>query len=205
MSKKMIELPCDKCIHIKVCSRKGAYSKDGECDFFDERKPQINIFCENADDKTKEELKADLKAILDEIRPQGEWQEAYDRGYADGTADEYHAIMDILNRCGVTVCMEDKQLLTIAEYVEKRYEELGFRKPQPKTGEWIDHGYSFYICNYCGMGNNNVGGCKTNFCPNCGADMRGEGQALEYQQMYISAIRHAIAKLQSSEERKNDG
>ena len=25
-----------------------------------------------------------------------------------------------------------------------------------------------------------------------------EGQALEYQQMYISAIRHAIAKLQSS-------
>ena len=40
-------------------------------------------------------------------------------------------------------------------------------------GEWIDHGYSFYICNKCGMGNNNVGGCKTNFCPNCGADMRG--------------------------------
>ena len=26
-----------------------------------------------------------------------------------------------------------------------------------------------------------------------------EGQALEYHQMYISAIRHAIAKLQSSE------
>lgn len=26
-----------------------------------------------------------------------------------------------------------------------------------------------------------------------------DGQALEYQQMYISAIRHAIAKLQSSE------
>lgn len=26
-----------------------------------------------------------------------------------------------------------------------------------------------------------------------------EGQALEYQQKYISAIRHAIAKLQSSE------
>ncbi len=45
---------------------------------------------------------------------------SYDRGYADGTADEYHAIMDILNKCGVTVCMEDKQLLTIAEYVEMK-------------------------------------------------------------------------------------
>lgn len=44
-------------------------------------------------------------------------------GYAEGRADEYHAIMDILNKCGVTVCMEDKQLLTIAEYVEKRYKE----------------------------------------------------------------------------------
>lgn len=48
---------------------------------------------------------------------------SYDRGYADGTADEYHAIMDILNRCGVTVCMEDKQLITIAEYVERKYRE----------------------------------------------------------------------------------
>ena len=47
----------------------------------------------------------------------------YDRGYADGTADEYHAIMDILNKCGVTVCMENKKLLTIAEYVEMKIAE----------------------------------------------------------------------------------
>lgn len=33
-------------------------------------------------------------------------------------------------------------------------------------------------------------------CENC------EGQALEYQQMYISAIRYAIAKVQSSEAKK---
>lgn len=29
-----------------------------------------------------------------------------------------------------------------------------------------------------------------------------EGQALEYQQKYISALRHAISKLQNSEARK---
>lgn len=45
---------------------------------------------------------------------------SYDRGYADGTADEYHAIMDILNKCGVTVCMEDGRLLSIAKYVEMK-------------------------------------------------------------------------------------
>lgn len=40
MSKKMIELPCDRCIHSKVCSRKGAYSKDGVCEYFDEKRQQ---------------------------------------------------------------------------------------------------------------------------------------------------------------------
>ena len=48
---------------------------------------------------------------------------SYDMGYADGRVDEYHAIMDILKKCGVTVCMEDKRLLTIAEYVEMKYKE----------------------------------------------------------------------------------
>ena len=31
-----------------------------------------------------------------------------------------------------------------------------------------------------------------------------EGQALEYQQMYISAIRHAISKLQSDADMRGD-
>ena len=100
----------------------------------------------------------------------------YDRGYADGTADEYHAIMDILNRCGVTVCMEDKQLLTIAEYVEKRYKELGFRKPQQKAGEWIEdyqEDASPFLrrgwkCSACG---NRTAYGTPQFCMNCGAKM----------------------------------
>lgn len=100
----------------------------------------------------------------------------YDRGYADGRADEYHAIMDILNRCGVTVCMEDKQLLTIAEYVEKRYEELGFRKPQQKTGEWIEDyqedaspfSKKGWKCSNC---NSRTSYGTPPFCMRCGAKM----------------------------------
>lgn len=44
---------------------------------------------------------------------------------------------------------------------------------QRKTGKWIDAKYPFSKCNVCGIyfdTANNVG----NFCPNCGADMRGE-------------------------------
>ena len=44
---------------------------------------------------------------------------------------------------------------------------------RPK-GKWEDHSCSFYFCSNCGMGNNNAGGHKTRFCPNCGADMRGK-------------------------------
>ena len=100
----------------------------------------------------------------------------YDRGYADGRADEYHAIMDILNRCGVTVCMENGKLLSIAEYVEKRYDELGSRKPQLKTGEWIEdyqEDASPFLrrgwkCSACG---NRTAYGTPSFCMNCGAKM----------------------------------
>ena len=53
-------------------------------------------------------------------------------------------------------------------------------QPEPKEGEWeqvsaqryfMSASY-FYRCSACGI--NNVR--NTNFCPNCGADMRGERQ-----------------------------
>ena len=46
--------------------------------------------------------------------------------------------------------------------------------PKPKTGHWMikdDYETSpYFVCSQCGE----VSCCKGNFCPDCGADMRGE-------------------------------
>lgn len=48
-------------------------------------------------------------------------------------------------------------------------------KIEPETanrGKWKHKdGINFYFCNVCGSGNNNGGGIKTKFCPNCGVRM----------------------------------
>ena len=35
--------------------------------------PQFNIFCENADEQAIADMRAELKRVLNEIRPEGEW------------------------------------------------------------------------------------------------------------------------------------
>ena len=53
--------------------------------------------------------------------------------------------------------------------------------PERKTGKWlrIGHWGRSYKCNRCGnfldFDGVNAGRGDANFCPNCGADMRGEG------------------------------
>ena len=51
-------------------------------------------------------------------------------------------------------------------------------EPERKTGEWIPHksifgglGERVYTCDQCG---HNIGFHMENYCPNCGADKRGE-------------------------------
>ena len=50
-------------------------------------------------------------------------------------------------------------------------------QPERKKGEWINRG-RIIRCNKCKIGYATVKGMKSaltyNFCPNCGADMRGE-------------------------------
>ncbi len=41
---------------------------------------------------------------------------------------------------------------------------------QPKRGEWIKMHWKAFRCSVC----KRVSEYSTNFCPNCGADMRGE-------------------------------
>lgn len=45
-------------------------------------------------------------------------------------------------------------------------------KLKPKTGHWVDKHFDIATCSECGFkgGNYHV----FNYCPNCGADMRGE-------------------------------
>lgn len=43
-----------------------------------------------------------------------------------------------------------------------------------KTGEWIPFDYPWYRCSECGAVRENKSFLE-NYCPNCGADMRGEG------------------------------
>lgn len=50
-----------------------------------------------------------------------------------------------------------------------------------KKGKWIHdgydipHGVDWMHCSVCGRREPHVPAAMTNFCPNCGADMRGEG------------------------------
>lgn len=63
----------------------------------------------------------------------------------------------------------EQALLEIREMLES--------EPERKTGKWIktdkhDIYYQLgYECSVCGV----LTTCHGNYCPNCGADMRGEG------------------------------
>lgn len=42
-------------------------------------------------------------------------------------------------------------------------------------GKWVEEKYPLYVCSECGAVYQKVG-YGFNFCPNCGADMRGESK-----------------------------
>ena len=49
---------------------------------------------------------------------------------------------------------------------------MAFAYAEPKTGEWIeeDEYGDLWVCDQCGFASE----YRDNYCPNCGADMRGE-------------------------------
>jgi predicted RNA-binding Zn-ribbon protein involved in translation (DUF1610 family) len=64
--------------------------------------------------------------------------------------------------------------------IESYLEQIPFAESERKNGEWIKIGHwgRSYKCNQCGNSLDfdgvNVGRGDVNFCPNCGAEMRGE-------------------------------
>lgn len=62
--------------------------------------------------------------------------------------------------------------MNLADAIKEAYEQ-GKMDAQPKTGKWvyIDDGYAdYYKCDRCGK----ISVVVTNYCPNCGVNMRGE-------------------------------
>lgn len=57
-----------------------------------------------------------------------------------------------------------------AKFIEKYYVKQGEWK-RISMDKYIRHASHFYRCSVCGE--DTIG--ETNFCPNCGADMRKEG------------------------------
>jgi len=65
-------------------------------------------------------------------------------------------------KCIANITMTDEQ---IQEIYEKAKADILAARPERNNGQWID-----LKCSICGQ----VDMSKPNFCPNCGADMRGE-------------------------------
>lgn len=59
-------------------------------------------------------------------------------------------------------------------------EEMPTIEPERKKGKWVHDGYDFphgndwIHCSVCGKRGINVPADLTNYCPNCGAEMRGD-------------------------------
>lgn len=88
-------------------------------------------------------------------------------------------IESIKRQCGICKLMPDEEIRQMAVIMEKGLIEVVNNAPtvEPKRGEWkrriVDNGFNAdWVCSECGYR------VKTdfvdyNFCPNCGADMRG--------------------------------
>ena len=60
----------------------------------------------------------------------------------------------------------------------ERFSGVPSAEPEQKKGKWIGNKYMYYCCSECGHEAYWDAGCTCqrlfDFCPNCGADMRGE-------------------------------
>lgn len=84
------------------------------------------------------------------------------------------AVADSSDYVGLSV--EDCKKVT--DEVVKGLKQLPSVQPEQTKGKWIHDGYDFphgidwIHCSICGKKGINVPADLTNFCPNCGADMR---------------------------------
>ena len=85
---------------------------------------------------------------------------------------------DLIGRHGVVAWLDNMGYPKLADIVndKKRFPSA---EPERKKGQWVKTGQSFihpnkfrnYSCSECGY---DIEKIKYNFCPSCGADMRGK-------------------------------
>ena len=71
--------------------------------------------------------------------------------------------------------LNDVKRVIVDEVNTKNCKVMYQDEPERKKGKWIREGSAFNLrCPYCRKFFVEPIGSKFNFCPNCGADMRGE-------------------------------
>ena len=86
------------------------------------------------------------------------------------------------NETGLVAELRNKKSRDNRELLDRaadRIEELEASLREQRAGEWTLVGYGngraiHWKCSVCGFETLDVSNGDTNFCPNCGADMRGE-------------------------------
>ena len=63
-----------------------------------------------------------------------------------------------------------KETVSDIKLIRKDFIELPPVTPKQRTGKWIHVSEETWKCDQCGE----ISCCSPNFCPDCGADMRGE-------------------------------
>lgn len=92
------------------------------------------------------------------------------------TIDADALIESIKRQCGICKLMPDEEIRELAVVMEKGLIEEVNNAPtvEPKRGEWIDISEWYAPRQKCSICEMVVDGYGSNYCPNCGADMRGE-------------------------------
>ena len=90
--------------------------------------------------------------------------------YRQAAIDHFRLIIDATN----TDSRYNMGFVDGLEFCISHLSTMPSAQPERKTGEWIYDG-DCYICNQCKSGFNWWADSQTsNYCPNCGADMRGK-------------------------------
>lgn len=92
---------------------------------------------------------------------------------------------DLISRqAAIEVAMEELESGTYFD-IPSKIKDLPSAQSERKQGEWIEHhepytwmGYTYWTCSECGFGedDNKV---RSNYCPNCGAQMERSGKRRE--------------------------
>ena len=149
--------------------------------------PQVVLFADGMTEEEKQKLIAEFKAVMDNadlISRSALKENLRENHYFGMFTENICEVID--NAPTVETYTEEDMKRTIKENFDLGYEMAKNKYERPK-GEWIEKPITekfgignftrhAVVCSVCeGSGEDSEGiPQKTNFCPNCGADMRGE-------------------------------